>query len=244
MTEVITGLGRNATMTGVLCLEDIRVTYPDGAGTLDVLSGLTFEPETGRMTAIMGQSGSGKSTLLSCASALSRPTSGTVRVEGKDVWALSEADRRKVRRGSIGVAFQQANLFAPLTAVEQVLVAADVRATRLRFGATKTAMERANGLLDLVGMAGLSNRRPHELSGGQRQRVNIARALMNQPKLLLADEPTAALDGDRATEIVDLLKDVTHRLGVTTLMVTHSAELSARCDSTWELAQGQLNQLA
>lgn len=231
------------TQGGVLTLDGVSVTYPDGGSELHVLKDISFEPKRGELTAITGQSGSGKSTLLSCAAVLSKPTSGTVNVGGQDVWALSERDRRALRSSTIGIAFQQPNLFAPLTALEQLMMAVDVNERLARGKPKEQAVARARELLDLVGLEGLEGRRPHELSGGQRQRVNIARALINRPTLLLADEPTAALDGDRALEIVNLLSDVTRRLGVTSLMVTHSPALSELCDSRWDLAEGHLTKV-
>lgn len=241
--------------TPPLVVSDLTVTYPDGGETLTVLDHVNFAPQPGQLTAITGSSGSGKSTLLTSASLLTAPTSGTIMVNGKDAWALSEHERTTLRRDSLGIVFQQPNLFASLTAREQLLMSADIRvqdrSTFARIGnalwnrakyrrAQEQALSRANEMLALVGLQDKGDLFPHQLSGGQRQRVNIARALMSSPQVLLADEPTSALDEDTSEEVLQLLHSITRELNVATVLVTHDRALLRWCDTSYELQRGHL----
>jgi len=176
-------------------------------------------------------------------------------VNGKDAWALGEHERTTLRRDSLGIVFQQPNLFASLTAREQLLMSADIRvqdrSAFARIGnalwnrakyrrAQEQALSRANEMLALVGLQDKGDLFPHQLSGGQRQRVNIARALMSSPQVLLADEPTSALDEDTSEEVLQLLHSITRELNVATVLVTHDRALLRWCDTSYELHRGHL----
>jgi putative ABC transport system ATP-binding protein len=199
-----------------LTLESVSLTYPDGDSRLTALDNVSLHVSAGEFIAVTGPSGSGKSSLLAVAGTLIAPDSGRVEIAGVDAGPLSSAARDRLRLESIGFVFQQANLLASLTALDQLLLVADLR------GDDKAAARtRASELLERVGLADKAHRRPARLSGGERQRVNVARALMGSPALLLVDEPTSALDRDRGEAIVTLLAEVTREQNLATLMVTH-----------------------
>lgn len=212
-------------------LTDVSLTYPDGDSRVTALDHVTMTATAGRMTAVVGESGSGKSSLLSVAAGLISPTTGEARVDGVVV-------TDDVRRERVGMIFQQANLLASLTVRDQLLVTDHIRGLRGR--ALRERAGRADELLDRVGLAGLGDRRMGQLSGGQRQRVNIARALMGQPVLLLADEPTAALDARLSRDIVTLLRGLTDDTGVATVMVTHDRSLLDAVDEVVPVADGRV----
>ncbi|MFC9930887.1 ABC transporter ATP-binding protein [Streptomyces sp. NPDC127190] len=218
-----------------LHLTDVTLTYPDGDGRLTALDRVSLDVPKGSLTAVVGPSGSGKSSLLAVAATLVTPDAGTVVVDGTRTTGLSRAERAALRRRSIGIVFQQPNLLPALTAVEQLQVMAhlDGRSTS---GARRRAME----LLDAVGLAAQAGRRPHQLSGGQRQRVNIARALMNEPTVLLVDEPTSALDHERGAAVIDLITRLTHERATATVLVTHDRAYLAAADRIAEVRDGRL----
>lgn len=205
----------------MLELNDVTVAFKDGQEMRTVLDHLEFTAKPGEMTFIVGESGSGKSTLLSVAAGLITPDSGTAKLNGEVV-------DNDVRRDKIGMIFQQANLIAALNVRDQLLVTDHIRGLRPR-------RDRAEELLATVGLQGLGDRRIGEMSGGQRQRVGIARALMGEPALLLADEPTAALDADRSQEIVQLLRQLTTERGIACGFVTHDRSLIESTDEVFEL---------
>lgn len=219
--------------TAALCLNDVSMIYPDGDGEIKALDNVTMRVAAGEFVAVTGPSGSGKSTLLAVAGLLQQPTTGTIEISGSDVGTLRAKDRTTVRRDMIGFVFQQSNLIASLTALEQLLIMAHLRGAH-----SKDAVERATELLDSVGLRDARDRRPHQLSGGQRQRVGIARALMNTPAVLLVDEPTSALDKERGTAILELLSEVTHERRVATVMVTHDIEHLGSVDRVLEMNDG------
>ncbi|MGW1142454.1 ABC transporter ATP-binding protein, partial [Streptomyces zhihengii] len=199
-----------------LRLTDVTLTYPDGDARLTALDRVCLDVPGGSLAAVTGPSGSGKSSLLAVAGTLITPDSGTVTVAGTDVTALTRAERAVLRRRHIGIVFQQPGLLPSLTAAEQLQVMA-----RIDGRPARSARGRAMELLASVGLAGSAGRRPHQLSGGQRQRVGIARALMNDPAVLLVDEPTSALDRERGAAVVDLLARLTRERGTATVLVTH-----------------------
>ncbi|MFJ9517138.1 ABC transporter ATP-binding protein [Kitasatospora sp. NPDC101801] len=224
-----------STRTG-LALHDVTLSYPDGEARLTALDRVSLAVAPGEFTAVAGPSGSGKSSLLAVAATLLRPDSGQVLIDGQEVGALGEKARSALRRERLGIVFQQSNLLASLTAVEQLLVLESVRG-----GKPRAARERAEALLASVGLdASKQRRRPHQLSGGERQRVNIARALFGAPSVLLVDEPTSALDHERGAQIVDLLAAVTREHGTATVMVTHDRDLLTRVDRVLEMHDGRL----
>lgn len=217
-----------------LNIADATVTYADGESTITALDRANLQARPGELTAIIGESGSGKSTLLSVAAGLVSPDSGHVEVAGIDLTGADDKTRSTARRENIGIIFQQANLIASLTVREQLLIMDHVRGVRMR-------PQRADELLDLVGLAGMGTRRMAQLSGGQRQRVNIARALMADPALLLADEPTSALDSSLSREIMSLISRLTKELNTATVMVTHDRSLLEYVDHAVEVRDGQVS---
>ena len=219
--------------THALEISHATVVYPDGESTVTALDKADLSAKPGELTAIIGESGSGKSTLLSVAAGLVTPTSGRVEVAGIDLTGADDKTRSKVRRENIGVIFQQANLLASLTVREQLLIMDHIRGVRMR-------PQRADELLEQVGLANLGSRRMAQLSGGQRQRVNIARALMAEPALLLADEPTSALDSSLSQEIMALIAKLTCEMNTATVMVTHDRRLLDYVDQAVEVRDGRV----
>jgi putative ABC transport system ATP-binding protein len=204
-------------MSELVRLTDITKVYQGGiTGALD---GVSVTVEQGEFTAIMGPSGSGKSTLLNLVAGLDRPTSGSVEVGGTDLGKLGEAGLARFRRDHIGFVFQFFHLLPNLTALENVLIPAQLKGI--------VVPGRARELLDLLGIDEVADKYPARLSGGQQQRVAIARALINNPTLLLADEPTGALDTHSGEQVMELLGRL-HRDGQTILLVTHDAKLATR----------------
>ncbi|WP_409060466.1 ABC transporter ATP-binding protein [Streptomyces sp. SYP-A7185] len=224
-----------------LCLEDITLTYPDGEGRLTALDGVGLDVPAGTLTAVVGPSGSGKSSLLAVAATLVTPDLGRVLVGGTETGSLSPAERSELRREKLGIVFQQPNLLASLTALEQVELMARL-AGRGRSAAGRTRA-RARELLGTVGLADLAHRRPHQLSGGQRQRVGIARALMNAPAVLLVDEPTSALDHERGAAVLGLLTALTRERATATILVTHDHSHVTSADRVVEMVDGRLGEL-
>ncbi|TRY17057.1 ABC transporter ATP-binding protein [Tessaracoccus rhinocerotis] len=207
----------------------------DGESKVRALDEVSMAVPSGEFVAVVGPSGSGKSSLLAIAGALTRPDSGTVRVHGTDLATLSRRDTTAFRLRNIGFVFQSGNLIPALTAADQLRLAAKLA---------------GNGhvdpgpLLESVGMAHRAKHRPGELSGGERQRIGIARALVNNPSLLLVDEPTAALDRRRSHEVVQLLADRAHSENVAVVMVTHDRDVLEHCDRILEMVDGRLGEPA
>lgn len=224
----------DAKSTG-LQLDQVTLTYPDGEGRTVALDDVTLDVPAGRLVAVTGPSGSGKSSLLAVAGLLIPPDSGSVTVGGEDVMTLGAGERTRVRRELLGFVFQQSNLIASLTAVEQLVAVA-----RLAGAYDHHTTGRARELLSSLGLGDQLDRRPHQLSGGQRQRVGIARALVNGPAVLLVDEPTSALDAERGRAVVELLARVTHEHRVATVMVTHDHAQLDLVDAHVELHDGRL----
>ncbi|MFB7505049.1 ABC transporter ATP-binding protein [Streptomyces broussonetiae] len=218
-----------------LYLSDVTLTYPDGEDRLTALDRVGLEVPRGTLTAVVGPSGSGKSSLLAVAATLVTPDSGTVTVDGVTTTGMSRAELTELRRRAIGIVFQQPHLLPSLTAAEQLQLMASIDGR-----SPARARGRALELLDAVGLAAQAGRRPHQLSGGQRQRVGIARALMNDPTLLLVDEPTSALDHERGAAVVDLLARLTHERSTATVLVTHDRTHLTAADRIAEVRDGRL----
>ncbi|KOV01646.1 MULTISPECIES: ABC transporter ATP-binding protein [Streptomyces] len=215
----------------VVRLDDVHKEYGDAKA----LDGVSLEIHAGDAVAVMGPSGCGKSTLLNMVAGLDRPTSGTVEVQGHDLGKLNETGLALFRRRHVGMVFQFFNLIDDLPALDNVALAAQLTGTPAR-----QARRRALELLDELGVADRRNNYPATLSGGERQRVAVARALMNRPALLLADEPTGALDSRSGEQVMDLLIDL-NQIGQTLLIVTHDPELATRCASRLvEFADGRI----
>ncbi|MGL3807862.1 ABC transporter ATP-binding protein [Paeniglutamicibacter sp. R2-26] len=225
------------TETGAKALQliDVTLEYPDGQETIKALDSVNLAVGAGEMLSLIGPSGSGKSSLLAAAATLIRPTHGLVIIDGTTASDLNDKEMTTLRRDKVGIIFQQPNLLASLTSAEQLMISDHLRGKPL-----KAAKARALELLEVVGLADSAKKRPHQLSGGQRQRVNIARALMGRPKVLLVDEPTAALDHERSESIVRLLAEVTREFSVATVMVTHDTEFIALTDSVATMRDGVL----
>jgi putative ABC transport system ATP-binding protein len=205
----------------VVRVTDVRKEYGESVA----LDGVSLEIHAGEAVAVMGPSGSGKSTLLSMVAGLDRPTSGTVIVHGDDLGSLDEKGLALYRRRRIGMIFQFFNLLDDLSALDNVALAAQLTGT-----SASQARKRALELFEELGISDRRNIYPAQLSGGERQRVAVARALMNRPALLLADEPTGALDTRAGEQVMDLLLDL-NQIGQTLLLVTHDQQLATRCAS-------------
>ena len=203
--------------------ENLFRHYQMGEALIRAVDGISVEVQAGEFVALLGQSGSGKSSLLNLIAGLDRPTSGTVTIQGKDLAKLSRQELAKYRLKTVGMVFQSFNLIPSMTLLENVELP-------LRFAEVDSA--KREGLcrqaLDRVGLSGRLRHRPTELSGGEQQRAALARALINQPQLLLADEPTGNLDSHTGTEIMDFMKEFNTSLGMTVVMVTHERALAER----------------
>ncbi|MEV8439666.1 ABC transporter ATP-binding protein [Actinosynnema sp. NPDC051121] len=218
-------------MTAGLVLEQVTLRHGDGEDTTIALDSVDLSVEPGEVVAVVGPSGAGKSSLLAVAGGLTAPDSGRVLVGGVDL-AGPERDRARLRRERIGYVFQSNNLIPALTAVDQVRLP-------LTFGRVADPRDPRDLLAD-VGMEHKADRRPHQLSGGERQRVGIARALVTRPRLLLVDEPTAALDRRRSHEVVELLAREAHHHLMATVVVTHDHDVLRHCDRVLEMVDGRL----
>ncbi len=225
-----TGDTRDSTAP-VVELTGVRKEYADSIA----LDGVSLTVRAGEAVAVMGPSGSGKSTLLNMIAGLDRPTAGSVVVHGEDLGPMNETRLALFRRRRIGMIFQFFNLLDDLPALDNVALSAQLTGTP-----AAQARRRALELLDELGIAGRRNIYPAQLSGGERQRVAVARALMNRPALLLADEPTGALDSKSGEQVMDLLLDL-NQIGQTLLLVTHDERLATRCASRMvELVDGRV----
>jgi len=222
----------------LLLLSGITKTYAGANGSeLPILNGIDLALAPGESLAIIGPSGSGKSTLLNIIGTLDRPSSGRLRLADQDLTGLDDLALADVRNRQIGFIFQGHHLLPQCTVLENVLVptlASRDNQTRA------TAPERARKLLERVGLSHRLEHRPGQLSGGERQRVAVVRALINQPKLLLADEPTGALDRASAQNLAQLLVELNHEQKVTLIVVTHALDLASKLQQTKELKEGRL----
>lgn len=220
----------------MVAVHDVHRTFGSGERAVHALRGVSFEAGRGRLTALKGRSGSGKTTLLNLVGGLDAPTGGTVTVDGTDLAGLDEAGLLALRRDRIGFVFQSFGLIPVLTAAENVGVP-----MRMRGVPAGQREERARTLLALVGLAEHAAQRPGELSGGQQQRVAVARALANEPALIIADEPTGQLDSETGRSIMQLLRAVVRSEGVTALVATHDAALIELADEVVELRDGRIH---
>lgn len=217
-------------------VNDVYQDYPTRSGSLAVLQGITLSLDKGQALAILGPSGSGKSTLLQLLGTLAKPTRGTISIMGKETAALSETELAHFRNETIGFIFQEHHLLPQCSALENVLIPALARPSSQR----KPLPDRAKQLLSKVGLGERLDHRPAELSGGERQRVAVCRALIHQPALVLADEPTGSLDRHAAEGVGDLLLNLCKDEGVVLVCVTHSTDLASRFPQRKELLDGKL----
>jgi len=214
-------------------VEDLVKTYASGDLKVQALRGVSLSVERGEMVAIMGPSGCGKTTLLNCVSGLDGFDAGTVRIDGVDLASLNDKQKTSYRAHNMGFIFQTYNLLPVLSAVENVelpLVVSGVNARQAR--------DLAMSALERVNLADRAFNRPSQLSGGQRQRVTIARALVNDPAIVWADEPTGALDSRTANEIITLMEQLNEEKGQTFVVVTHDAGVGRRCDRLVTMSDG------
>ncbi len=213
--------------------------YQDGARTVEVLRGADLAVEPGEFIAVVGPSGSGKSTLLHLLGALDHADSGAIEVGGTSLGGLSAPEAARFRNRTIGFVFQFQELLADFDALENVMMPGRIAGWR-----TSKARDRARALLAEVGLEQRSDHFPNQLSGGERQRVALCRALLLEPPLLLADEPTGNLDPESAVRVFDLMVDLQKRHGTTALVVTHNPELASRCGRLFRLEGGRLEAIA
>ena len=223
----------------MLELSHVTKSYDsDGIGRVDVLKDVSLTVAPGESLAIVGPSGCGKSTLLNIIGTLDQPTSGTITLDGQNLAALASRELAATRNQKIGFVFQLHHLLPQCTILENVLLPtlADAASKEL----AKGALERASKLLDRVGLGKRKSHRPGQLSGGERQRAAVVRALINQPRLLLADEPTGSLDRASAENLRDLLVELNREENVALIVVTHSADLAVAMSRVSELQNGTL----
>jgi len=216
-------------------VQDLTKTYRVGDVEVHALRGVNLEIEGGEFVAIVGPSGSGKSTLFHILGGLTPPTSGTVLIDGRDLVKMSEADRTRLRKTTVGFVFQKYNLLPTLTGTGNIEIARHI--------AGKKGHERDPQFEETLGLLGIGSRlkhKPRALSGGEQQRIAIARALVNHPALLLADEPTGNLDTENSTAVLSVLQGLNRRLGQTILMITHNPEAAAYAHRIVTMRDGRI----
>lgn len=219
----------------VLELKQVKKTFGSGHKQIEALKETNFSAEKGELIAIIGPSGSGKSTLLTIIGGLLSPTSGAVTINNENLADINEKERSKIRLKEIGFILQASNLIPFLTVADQLKLLDRVKKGNMK----KAQLEE---LYKDLGIGDLRNKYPADLSGGERQRVAIAKALYSNPSVILADEPTASLDSDRAYEVMELLKNETKNKNTTTIVVTHDIRLVGYCDKVYKMTDGVLVQ--
>jgi putative ABC transport system ATP-binding protein len=213
---------------------DLRKTYHVGDVDVHALRGVDFSVQQGEFVSLIGPSGSGKSTLFHILGGLTPPTSGTIHISGRDLLAMSDADRTQLRKRTVGFVFQKYNLLPTLTAADNIEIARDIAGNQS--GPDPEFQE----ILKLLGIASRLHHKPRAMSGGEQQRVAIARAIVNHPAILLADEPTGNLDTENSAAVLALLRDLNERLGQTILMITHNPEAAAYGHRTVQMRDGRI----
>ena len=221
-------------MDASIAVDSVIVEHQTTSGPVRALDGVSFSVESGSSIAITGPSGGGKSTLLGVIGGLARPTSGSVRIGDSQISDLSERDRSDFRRSHIGFVYQADNLLPFLTLIENV-------GLQLALNGQASGAGRSLAVLAELGLAGLAYRLPDHLSGGQRQRASVARAIVHQPEIILADEPTGALDTGNAVGVIDLLLGMQREIGATLIMVTHDRDAASRLDRQIHLRDGRVS---
>ena len=217
-----------------ITVDSVVVEHQTSSGPVRALDGVSFTVDSGSSVAITGPSGGGKSTLLGVIGGLARPTSGTVRIGDSQISELSDGDRSDFRRSHVGFVYQADNLLPFLTLLENV-------GLQLALNGKSSGTGKSLAVLADLGLAGLAYRLPDHLSGGQRQRAAVARAIVHQPKIILADEPTGALDTANAAGVIDLLLAMQREIGATLIMVTHDRDAARRLDRQIHLRDGRVS---
>ena len=226
----------------LLELKKVNKSYnaPEGEGRIEVLKEINLAVDAGEGIAVVGPSGSGKSTLLNIIGGLDRQTAGKIMIDGQDILAFDEKELASFRNRTVGFIFQLHHLLPQCSILENVLIPSIVNNDSSN---RKEMKQRAERILEEVNLQHRLNHRPGEISGGERQRASVARALINNPKLLLADEPTGSLDRESSEGMADLLTELNQRMGVTLILVTHALEVAARMQRIFTLQNGILNPL-
>ena len=219
-----------------IAASDVGRVYPSDSGDVHALRDVSFEVERGQFVALRGRSGSGKTTLLNCLGGLDNPSSGLIRIQGVDIAAMDEDERTRWRRESIGFVFQQMGLLPSFSAYENL----DVMA-RLGNVPRGDRRQRILDTLELVGLLDYYDHRPYEMSGGQQQRIAIARALVTQPDLILADEPSSELDSETTHDVLAVLQDFVRDKGISILLSSHDPIVDDYADSILHLVDGRID---
>ena len=220
-------------MSAAIQFDNVSLSYGTKSDAVEVLKSISFSIDSKEVVSIVGPSGSGKTSIIMLASGLETASSGSVKVNGREIVGLKENQLSEVRRKNIGIVFQSFYLIPNLTAVENVLLS-------LEANQQFDLEQDAKNLLDEFGLSHRLHHLPSELSGGEQQRVAIARALINKPKIILADEPTGNLDSANSESMIDLLFDYTKKSQTSLVMVTHDNTIANRCDRTIEIRDGQI----
>ncbi len=220
----------------ILRIDNLCKTYGKGEAKVNALKNVSFSLEKGEFAAVVGESGSGKSTLLNCIGALDTPTSGTILIDGQDLLSMKEEKRTIFRRRNIGFVFQSFQLVPELDVEQNIMFP-------LLLDYRKPDLEKINKILSLLGLSERRHHLPSQLSGGQQQRVAIGRALITQPKLILADEPTGNLDSKNSQDVMDMLISASRLFQQTILMITHNNNLTASVDRVLRVSDGILTDL-
>jgi lipoprotein-releasing system ATP-binding protein len=232
------GSGEQETLSAMLLTVELYKSYLSGSVELPVLKGIDIAVKAGEIISVVGASGVGKSTLLNLLGALDRPTGGTILYEGQDIFKLTNRELALFRNREVGFVFQFHHLLPEFSAIENVMMPALIAGKR-----KEEAQTLAAELLKNVGLAEREQHRPSELSGGEQQRVAVARALVNNPRVVLADEPTGNLDRKTSEEVHDLLWELNERMNQTFVIATHNEGLAQRCDRIIKLADGQAEEV-
>ncbi|MFH5882386.1 ABC transporter ATP-binding protein [Liberiplasma polymorphum] len=222
-------------MANILTLSNIRKTYGTVVKT-EVLHGINLDIQEHSFNAIIGQSGSGKSTLMNIIGTLDTPSEGTIKILNKEVSTMKPKELALLRNETIGFIFQHHYLLPEFTAIENILMPARIKKNIL----TKETLDYANELIDFVGLSHVKNNKATDMSGGQMQRVAIARALLNKPKIILADEPTGALDSDTTEQVYTLLREIHKQYQTTFIIITHDKKIAEKADRMIEIKDGHV----
>lgn len=222
----------------VLIAEQVKKTYQGGEAPVAAVRGVSLTLEAGEFVALMGPSGCGKSTLLHLCGAMERPTAGRLEIEGRDLSQLNDDQLTRLRRERLGFVFQFFNLLPTLTVTENIALPLQLAGTVAR-----EAEARAQALADRVGLSQRLRHYPQQLSGGEMQRAAIARAILHQPALLIADEPTGNLDSENGARVLALLDELNREMGVTILLATHSAEIAAAAQRVVHMRDGLIEKI-